>query len=386
MKKLISALLVLLLVLSLVPMTAAASGLTQTATVTLTLYFDDDFTMTRTIIVGDEPVTLEPYGYEKTESGTYYAFWKYSNGCKTITIPAYDGTAEWHKNWDKISGHFVYHTHEYKWAYNRTGHWRVCECGESTAKLDHDDPLYLDEKICHCGYIYSNNCDLTTLWLTDIRLTEKFNKATTDYTAEVVSYKDVTQTRITARTFDALATVELPESTAVAEGPNTYKITVTAEDKTTTKTYTVVTTKPVTVAGVKVLSNGTSVAAAPKATYAGRTATTAVPELLLEEMAELAVQDGCTQVKLTPDFNKWYSKQIDISLECSALRSIAEAGAELFIDTPFGTVTIPAEELTALAEDAETITVSIVKETDILLFADGTELKEISKSIDRDLY
>lgn len=384
MKRIFCSALILVLVLMLLPLGAAAAE--ETGMVTVVVHYDDDYMDTYCVVVGDEPVTLGHGGYE-TLYGTIYEFEHYSNGETSIIIPPYDGTAAWHKRWGQITEYFRVHTHCYRQRYNRLQHWMGCACGSWYDKEDHVDPAADEDKICTCGYHFSDNCDLTTLWLKNMTLTERFNKDTTEYVGNIYTYKEVSETAITATAFDALATVELPKDQSLKDGKNVFEIKVTAEDKTTTKTYTVTAVKPVKVAGVLITSSSTTVTAQPKITASRRTATAKVPDLLLEEMAELAAQDGNKQIILEPKFSKWGYDQIDVPLACSVLKTIAaDTQADLLINTHFGTVTIPNAEIAALAEGHETVSVSIVKETSIKLYADAEEITELPKTIDRDLY
>lgn len=125
--------------------------------------------------------------------------------------------------------------------YNRTHHFLECTTGcNERKKLT---PHTLENGKCICGYEAMDNAQLTTLWLDGMRLTTPFDPEVTEYTAELVTYRDVPQTRITAVPFDALATVEICEDLSVNSGTNTYTITVTAEDGSTTQTYTVTAVK-----------------------------------------------------------------------------------------------------------------------------------------------
>lgn len=384
MKRTVSILLALILMLALLPVGAAAAE--QTGMVTVTVYYDDDYTDTYCIPVGDAPVTLTHGGFE-TLYGTVYEFEYYSNGETSITIPAYDGTAKWYKQWGYLAEYYKVHTHSYRQRYDRRQHWMGCACGSWYDKESHVDPAADEDKICTCGYRFSNNCDLTTLWLENMTMTERFQKDKTDYTANVFTYKEVSSTAITAVAFDSLATVELPKDLSLKDGSNVFEIKVTAEDKTTTKTYTVTAVKPVKVAGILITSDASAVTAAPKTVPSRRIATAKVPDLLLEEMAEIAARDGSKQIILEPDFSKWGYDQIDVPLDSGALKRIAaDTGADLVVKTHFGTVTVPNADIAALAEGCENLTVSIVKETSIELYADGQEIKELPKTVDRDLY
>ncbi len=386
MKKILSALL-LALVLTLLPVQAFASSMPpEKGTVIVTRYYGEEKTASYTVVVGDAPVTLGVGGYE-TVDGTMYEFEYYSGGYESITIPAYDGTNEWFKKWGNISEFFQIHKHNYRQCYTRLQHWMGCRCGKIYDKADHIDPAADEDKVCTCGYKFSSNCDLTTLWLKDMNLTQRFDKKVTDYTAAVHTYKEVSETAITATALDSLAKVELPRDLSVKDGKNIFSVTVTAEDKTTTKTYTVTAVKPVKVAGILITSDASTVSAEPKCDLTRRLAAARVPDLLLEEMADLAAADGSTRIQLIPNFSKWGYDRIDVPLDCRVLKDIAaNTKADVFIKTHFGTVTIPNAEIAALAEGYEVLTVSIEKEASIVLYADGAEIKELPKAIERDLY
>ena len=65
-----------------------------------------------------------------------------------------------------------------------------------------------------------------------------FNKNKTEYTLNAYTYKDVKSVKISTRTFDSQATVELPEDLTLKTGTNTIPVKVTAENQKATKTYT----------------------------------------------------------------------------------------------------------------------------------------------------
>lgn len=391
-QKVICMLLVLVMALSIIPMTAAAGedGKEQetkeekvpTATVTLALQLGGKYTLEKTYTVADKDVELkadfivEYKGrlYERTSRGTF-------------DIPAYDGTDTWKGNFGYINVKYKVHTHNFTLRHNRLSHWMGCSCGQSYDKESHVDPATDADKICTCGYQFSSNADLTTLWLTNIRFDRRFAADITEYNASTVTYYDVTETDITAASCDALATIAFPEDTTIHDGNNRFQITVTAEDKTTTKTYTVNVSKPIKVAGLLLTSDGTSISAEPKTTTLYRIATAKVPELLVEDMAELAVKDGCKQLTLAPDHSKWASDQLDVPIAAGVLRDIAaETDLTLYVRSHFGTVTIPNDDLAKLAENCETLTISFVRETSIELLAGGEKITDLPEGIDRDLF
>lgn len=382
--RLTSALLALVLVFSLLPLGAAAKE--KTGTVTIIHHFGEDTSTTTKVTVGEDGITLLDRGYVEID-GKYYAFSHYSNDDTSVKIPGYDGSSKWEKTYGKLSAYYKRHTHSYQQLHDRTYHWMGCECGKYYDKARHVDPATDADKVCTCGYIFSSNCDLSTLWLENMVLTERFHRETTDYIGQIHTYKEVNATRIAAHTYDALATVELPTDLSLKDGSNVFEIKVTAEDTVSTKTYTVTAVKPARVAGILIESDGTSISAQPKTTVSRVTATAKIPELLVERMAEMAAADGCTQIVLDPQFSKWGCKQIDVPLTAGVLKTIAEdTEAELLIHTHFGDVHIPNADLETIAGNCETFTVSILKEEDIILYCDGEKLTEIPEGVYRDLY
>ena len=84
----------------------------------------------------------------------------------------------------------------------------------------------------------ASDAALSALSLGGITLNPAFDPATTTYTANVAN--DVVSTTVMATTAHAAATVDAPGQVDLAEGANSIVVTVTAEDGTTTMTYTVV--------------------------------------------------------------------------------------------------------------------------------------------------
>ena len=60
------------------------------------------------------------------------------------------------------------------------------------------------------------------------------------------TYKDVKEIKVSTRTFDSEATVELPEDLTLKEGENKFDVTVTSENQKVTKVYTVIINKEAT--------------------------------------------------------------------------------------------------------------------------------------------
>ena len=387
-KRILSLLLIAVMLLSMVPMFAAAADSDDketkpaTTTIKVKVVVGSKTLYTYNVKVGNKKVTLEDDFYIKYKD-KYYEFvnYKVSGKQKTsVTIPAYDGTATWTKKWgNTISVIYKAHSHKLYPGYGRIYHWDICSCGYTSDEERHVDPATDADKICTCGYKFNDNADLVTLWLENMNLSPRFNKETTEYIGELITYKDVTSTSISVSTFDALATVKLPDNLEIHEGANKFEIVVTAEDKAATKTYTVIAVKPVTVEDVQIGSDGTTASADLKAKVTRQIAAASISEAVGEKLVEMAVADACSRVAVCPDFSKWSTKQIDLTLTGTLLKSIAEkTKADLTIQTPYESVlTIPNSQLTALAEQGASITVSITKEG-TFCFTAGEEGKELT--------
>lgn len=191
MKKMLSFLLALLLVISLLPVVASA----ETGKVPNTS--------------GGEPGTKEP----KTSA----------------PIPVY------------------YHdpnAHDYDgYGCNTKYHWMLCACGCKISVEPHVDPKDAKDDYCICGYHFSDDADLVVLWIDGCPGIKKFDKNTTEYKLNAHTYKDVKEIRIVTKTNDSEATVELPEDLTLKSGENKFEIKVTSENQKVTKIYTVTVVK-----------------------------------------------------------------------------------------------------------------------------------------------
>lgn len=136
------------------------------------------------------------------------------------------------------------HDHEYTgYGSNPTYHWLQCPCGCKINVEPHVDPLEADDGYCFCGYHFSANADLVTLWIDGCPPIKGFNKNKTEYKLNAYTYKDVQEIGVSTRTFDSEATVELPEDLTLKEGENKFEIKVVAENQKDTKIYTVIINK-----------------------------------------------------------------------------------------------------------------------------------------------
>ncbi len=341
---------------------------------------------TEKITIKDKSVVLKPDRYWTHEKKVYdFVSCKLSTKeYPSITVPAYDGTAAWTKKWEKTIS-FVYkaHKHRYIPSYNRTFHWNICSCGSTTNAVYHVDPAQDADKICTCGYVFSNNTQLTTLWLTNVRFDTPFNKDIREYTAKVVDYgyNDPTSTIITATPFDALATLTMPESRELKEGVTKFEFHLLAEDKTTAGTYTVTVLKPVKVGKNLVYTDGTTVHTQMNAAVKNKTAVLEIPEDVTAKMLELS-DEGVSSLLFKTKFSKWSMQQLDLTLTGSFLTAAAEkTKADLKVETAYGTtLVIPHADLAALADGRESLTVRIGKDNSFAVLA-GEESLPLSENV-----
>lgn len=124
----------------------------------------------------------------------------------------------------------------YNW--NTAYHWKECACGLRIGMERHVDPTTVDDDTCTCGYVFSDDADLVTLWVNGCPCIKNFDRKKTEYELKTYTYKDVKQIKISTRTHDSQATVELPEDLTLKPGKNTFEVKVTAENQKATKTYT----------------------------------------------------------------------------------------------------------------------------------------------------
>ena len=216
MKKLISLLLALILVCSLLPLSAMAA-------------------------------TAEKWF--RGENGKWYAYNGDSVGA-LLTDPV--KIAELDKSWaeylesledEETFEHDIPWEHDLGWNSNTKYHWKECACGARFGEELHVDPLSTEDNYCICGYHFSDDADLVTLWINDCPGIKNFDKNTTEYKLNAYTYKDVKQIKISTRTNDSEATVELPDDLTLKEGENKFEIKVTSESQKVTKIYTVIITK-----------------------------------------------------------------------------------------------------------------------------------------------
>lgn len=122
-------------------------------------------------------------------------------------------------------------------------HWKQCSCGCKIGMELHVDPKDTSDDTCICGYHFSDNADLVTLWVKGCPGIKYFDKNKTEYELDAYTYKDVKEIKISTRTHDSEATVELPEDLTLKEGQNKFDVKVTSENQKVTKVYTLIINK-----------------------------------------------------------------------------------------------------------------------------------------------
>lgn len=330
----------------------------------------------KTLVGTASTVTLEQSDAITVDASTFGPFLTYKNKLYEFIGVFYEG--KYHNsvtvNYEiSLEAVYVPHTHKYVQKYNRLTHWMGCRCGSVVQKANHVDPATDSDSICTCGYEFSHNADLVTLWLKNMVLSPRFHKDTTEYTGNIHTYKDVTSTRISYKAMDSLATVEVSGGNAIEDGLNIFEVTVTAQDKKTTKTYTVFASKPVVADGITIFNNGTvagdrTTESAPRATLKRVTASLSVSEAAAKAMADQAVTNDSTAIVIEPQFSKWSTKVFTISFPAAALTAISEnCDADLVIKTFLADVTIPNALLADLAKEGSTITIRLDKEPSVAL-------------------
>lgn len=227
MKKLFSLLLALILVLSLIPMAAVAA--------------ETPSENTPIILTDAKKKKDDKPGKDDKEN-------KHDKDDKDGKDDKHDkddkhGKKDHHKKKRPVAVHKP-NEHSYNgYGCNTAYHWLQCACGCKISMEPHVDPLETDDDFCFCGYQFSDNADLVTLWIDGCPVIKGFNKNKTEYKLNAYTYKDVKEIKISTRTFDSEATVELPEDLTLKEGENKFEIKVISENKKVTKIYTVIITK-----------------------------------------------------------------------------------------------------------------------------------------------
>ena len=225
MKKLLSLMLALVLLLSLIPMGASALSI-------------HDFAEVKP---NPDKAEVAPYvGITHTDKEVNLSQEDYD-----ALLEQYIAYLSSKEELETLANHDLNDNH-YSWQTNAKYHWLGCPCGCKINMEPHVDPKDAIGDYCTCGYRFGDNADLVTLWIGGCPGIKNFNKDTTEYTLNAYTYKDVKEIQISTRTFDECATVELPEDLTLKVGENKFEIKVIAENQKVTKVYTVIINKEAT--------------------------------------------------------------------------------------------------------------------------------------------
>lgn len=376
--KLLALLLALVTLISLVPMTAFAA---ETINVTAQCYTAKDMKTlagtygTQSLVTEDTvTVSAETFGtYVKLDGKLYQFAGVVFGGALQNNVTVNYST--------DLTVAYVPHYHNYKTAYNRLYHWKACDCGSKYGYEKHVDPATDEDSICTCSYKFSNNADLVTLWVQDAPLATRFNRNTTDYVANVHTYKEVNATKISVRTFDALATVEMPTDLTLREGANVFEITVTAEDRKTTKTYTVNAIKSAKVDGTMISTviseDGEFITTAAPGAHVIAAATATLTENVAQRVAAQAADNESVRILLAPKFPNWAIKTTQVTISSAALETLAEeCKADLVIRTFLADIHVPHDQIKELAKAGDELVFEVLRGQPVTftISADGEEI------------
>ncbi len=384
-KRLLCLLLVLASMATLLPVFAAADSDKKTITVTIKKTVPSQKTTRETVEVGAKDLKLKHDRYITVNKKVYeFSHYKVSGDTySSLTIPGYNGKESWEKKWkNTIEVVYKSHTHQNKKSHDRIYHWDTCVCGLVGTKTLHVDPLTATDKSCYCGYVFSSNANLTTLWLANMTLSPCFSPDTTDYIGELVTYMDVDATTISVQAFDSLATIAVPTDLAIREGSNKFQITITAEDRVTQKTYTVTAVKPVAVEGTRIFAADGTLSLTADFLPGWDTASITLSEAAQQKLAEMIGTETASQLLFLPQGDKWGSLFLELTLPANVLKAIAEkATMDLVVQTAYGSVlTVPAAQIPALAEK-ESVTFRIGRDDKSLSIRAGEESLTVPETI-----
>ena len=217
MKKLFTLLMTLVLVISLIPMTASAKA--------------------KPVSPPKEPTssTSQNNGKDKNKGPGKGEHGKEDHGKK--------GHDKKGKKPAPSNGHDAANHTASGYGYDAKYHWIQYACGCRFNVESHVNPMDAEDDTCTCGYQFSDNADLVTLWVDGCPPIKNFNKNITEYKLNAHTYKDVKEIKIVTNTYHGQATVELPQDLTLKEGENKFEVKVIAENMKNSKIYTLIINK-----------------------------------------------------------------------------------------------------------------------------------------------
>lgn len=284
---------------------------------------------------------------------------------------------------------YTLHYHNYAKGHDRDYHWEACRCGSTLYFDPHEDPLKVKDSTCSCGYKFSDNADLTYLWMNDMNNQPFFKPDITEYQCTAYEYLKGPNVAYSYQAYDYKATVTEPKDKTLREGMNVYEFTVTAEDKKTTKTYTVYASKPSKLGYVTVYSTGNqadgfTTRLEPHVIYLNNTATLTLEAGLGERMAYQASNAKSSQVTVEPVMSRWGVDIFYINMPAEIAKQMATTDSDLVFRTYFGNIVLEKAQLEKLSEAGENIKFTLSKDggnSVLAITADDQEVKDVNVNL-----
>lgn len=331
-------------------------------------------------------VNADTFGYYVNYDGKMYEFIgvQPEGGSKanSITLSPDPNTSEITYN---VLCLYTPHTHNYRPGHNRIQHWEACACGSILSIGYHVDPATDADSICTCGYKFSSNANLVTLNLSNIVMECRVNDEKTEYLAKVHNYKPVTSSEVKYRTFDALATVEAPSVVDISEGMNVVEVTVTAEDRKTTKTYTVYALLTPKIDGLEInyasnFDDGFEVVIDATAKDRRGYVTLDLPESAADKIGLLLESTDAKNLVIQPKYNRWSNVETAVTIPSAILEQVGETDANILIKNYSGNIEIPNGDMEKLAEAGEAVRFALIKDGDDVTLAVTADEKEVENT------
>lgn len=204
MKKMMSLLLVLVLVISLIPVVASAASTKKEV-------------------------------FQERIDGNGDIYYVNENGIRRKDTPG--------ENAQIVPVHEA-NKHSLGTAFDTKYHWMACGCGHKYDMEPHVNPKDAKDGYCTCGYHFSDNSEAVVIWIDGCFPLKDFQKNVFEYEAKAYGYAE--EVDFVVFTFDSESTYEVlpdPAKTPLKEGKNEFVVKVTSEDLAHSTEYKVVINK-----------------------------------------------------------------------------------------------------------------------------------------------